>query len=198
MTDKAPMTKSDGGSVPSPDPTVLTTSQLLREVESAVKYLESRLISLEAEEQALIKGMRGEYDVRFHGIEREFIAIENWRKEQKLDTKTAVDAALQAAEKAVREQTVSAEKSILKSETSANEQSKQQYATFSASLKGVADTLADVKSRVDRMEANKIGAVEVKTAQSTNIGTILGILGGMVGLIAVVMAIAAFIITNTK
>jgi hypothetical protein len=95
---------------------------------------------------------------RFGSIERELALIEDRRVEQKVDTKVAVDAALSAAEKAVKEQTVASEKSIIKSETSAAEQSKQQNATFTAALKGVTDILADLKERVGKIEAIKVGA----------------------------------------
>lgn len=84
--------------------------------------------------------------------DKEFALIESRRVEQKVDTKVAVDAALSAAEKAVKEQTVASEKSIIKSETSAAEQSKQQNATFTAALKGVTDTVGDIKERVGKLE----------------------------------------------
>jgi hypothetical protein len=150
---------------PTPDPTILTTEQLLREIDRAIKLLTSE-----------IKGDQETNEVRFKGIEREFALTEDRRKEQKVDTKVAVDAALQAAEKAVKEQTVASEKSITKSETSAAEQSKQQYATFSASLKGVSDTLADVKDRVNKIEASKVGALEIRNTQRLDMGTIIAVI----------------------
>ena len=150
---------------PVPDPTILTTEQLLREIDRAIKLLTSE-----------IKGDQETNEVRFKGIEREFALTEDRRKEQKVDTKVAVDAALQAAEKAVKEQTVASEKSITKSETSAAEQSKQQYATFSASLKGVSDTLADVKDRVNKIEASKVGALEIRNTQRLDMGTIIAVI----------------------
>jgi hypothetical protein len=94
-------------------------------------------------------------------FERELALIESRRVEQKIDTKVAVDAALSAAEKAVKEQTLASEKAILKSETSAAEQSKQQNATFTAALKGVTDLLADVKDRVVKVESRKEGSGEL-------------------------------------
>jgi hypothetical protein len=108
---------------------------------------------------------------RFVSIERELALIEDRRVEQKVDTKVAVDAALSAAEKAVKEQTVASEKSIIKSETSAAEQSKQQNATFTAALKGVTDILADLKERVGKIEAIKVGA----TGRDDRLLVVLGI-----------------------
>jgi hypothetical protein len=127
------------------DPTELTTEALQREIQQVKELVKAQL---EAIQEVSV--------VRFVGIERDFAAIEAWRKEQKLDTKTAVDAALQAAEKAVREQTVASEKAITKSETSASEQSKQQYATFKASLDGLDATVKDVKERLVKMESARL------------------------------------------
>jgi hypothetical protein len=104
-------------------------------------------------------------DAKLATIDRELGLVENRRVEQKIDTKVAVDAALSAAEKAVKEQTLASEKAILKSETSAAEQSKQQNATFTAALKGVTDLLADVKDRVVKVESHKEG-----TGESARIG----------------------------
>lgn len=123
-------------------------------------------------------------NVRFSAFERELALIESRRVEQKVDTKVAVDAALSAAEKAVKEQTVASEKSILKSETSAAEQSKQQNATFTAALKGVSDILADVKDRVVKVESRKEG--------SGDLGKMLIALAGLLlTLILVIATVAA-------
>jgi cobalamin biosynthesis Mg chelatase CobN len=162
---------------PVPDPTVLTTEQLLREITGVITLLKTE-----------IKGNQDSVEIRFKQIEHEFEVIEKHRIEQKVDTKTAVDAALQAAEKAVKEQTAASEKSVIKSETSAAEQSKQQYATFSASLKAVSDTLSDVKERVSRIEATKLGQTEHKAeAQITT--------GNMFSFIAVILVIVGMAVT---
>lgn len=118
------------------------------------------------------KALREYMDSKFAAIEREFALIESRRVEQKVDTKVAVDAALSAAEKAVKEQTVASEKSIIKSETSAAEQSKQQNATFTAALKGVTDVLSDVKERVGKIETLRQGGAERQdnTARNLSLG----------------------------
>lgn len=77
------------------DPTALTTDALMREVEILNRAM----------------------DLRFAFYDRLLEAADKQRLEQKLDTKAAVDAALAAAKEAVREQTISTEKAISKSET---------------------------------------------------------------------------------
>ena len=175
MTDEQKLRATNGGSRPVPDPTVLTTEQLHREIAAAVRLLqaegEGRMNLFRSE----IQSIQDANAIRFANIEKEFALVENRRVEQKVDTKTAVDAALQAAKSAVNEQTVAQEKAITKSETAAAEQSKQQYATFSASLKGVTDTVADLKERVATIEAIKIGATETKVGTNQNIGLIISL-----------------------
>jgi hypothetical protein len=139
---------------PTPDPTILTTEQLLREVASAREITNAKL-----------EGLEKAYLVRFDGIEREFHLINERRIEQKIDTKSAVDAAFNAAKEAVT-----------KSEINSTEAIRQQNATFSAELKGVIDTLNDVKDRVNRMEAVTQGISETRTGQRLDINMIVAVL----------------------
>ena len=184
MTDKSP-NEQRFDMRPVPDPTVLTTEALQREIAALKEFLVSKIDAAEAHNA-----------IRFAGIDREFVAIEAWRKEQKLDTKTAVDAALQAAEKAVREQTVASEKAITKSETSATEQSKQQYATFTASLNGVSNTLADVKERVGKIEATRLGVIEQRIDTRQGNSAVVAVIGAVVGVSGLIIVIVTLLITN--
>jgi hypothetical protein len=127
----------------------LTNAQMLREISNALALVDAK-----------IDGLEDTVNAKFAGIDREFTLIESRRVEQKIDTKVAVDAALSAAEKAVKEQTLASEKAIAKSEKSAADQSKQQNETFSAALKGVTDVLGDVKDRVVQIESRKDGSRE--------------------------------------
>jgi hypothetical protein len=209
MSETTPAPRSESGSnaaKPVPDPTTLTTEQLIREVSAAARLWKAEL-----------DGFKDKCNVQFASIAENFERVEAWRKEQKIDTKVAVDAALAAAEKAVRDQTLTSEKSAAKSETAFAEQSKQQNATFTASLKGVSDTLADVKDRflkvesvalqvtaliesvnalrdrVQSIESQKTGASETRTERRSETGSLLAIVGGffgLVGLVATVISVA--------
>ena len=126
----------DHGSVskPQPDPTVLTTEQLLREISNAITLVDSPVKRVE--------------DVtleRLVSVEKQFTLIERQRVEQKLDTEKAVAAALSAAKEAVKEQTTASEKSITKSETATAEQLRQLTATFTTALNGISEIIADLK-----------------------------------------------------
>lgn len=57
------------------------------------------------------------------------------------NTKAAVDAALAAAEEAVKEQTTASDRSITNSETATSEQLKQMGTTLTTAIAGISDTI---------------------------------------------------------
>jgi hypothetical protein len=162
MTDEPRMTAGSGGpSVDAHGDAVIDPTRNVLDLVAAAIQRQDDL------RQAGYQAIRGEVRAladltqsRFKGIDDQLAIIESRRVEQKIDTKVAVDAALSAAEKAVKEQTTASEKAITKSETSAAEQSKQQNATFTAALNGVSAVLADLKDRVVKIESRREGGRE--------------------------------------
>lgn len=136
----------DSDQRPTPDPTILTTEQLLREVANAERAL-----------QAEMDGLRGRIGEQFASVATQFTLIERQRVEQKADTEKAVQAALSAAKEAVKEQTAASDKSITKSETAMSEQLKQLTTTIMTALGGLADRVDDLKGRMDRGEGASKG-----------------------------------------
>jgi len=134
---------------PTPDPTVLTTEQMLREVASAKEFMFSR-----------IDGVVDVMVEKFDGVSVQLGLVERQRVEQKNDTKAAVDAALAAAKEAVKEQTTASGLSITKSETATAEQLKQLSQTFTTANSGLTLLLNDLKTRVERIENLKQGGRE--------------------------------------
>jgi chromatin remodeling complex protein RSC6 len=164
-------------------PLVDPTKNVLQLVEAAIQRQDDLRA---AESRALrekVAALEKVIDARLDSHDKEFSLVESRRVEQKVDTKVAVDAALSAAEKAVKEQTVASEKSIIKSETSAAEQSKQQNATFTAALKGVTDTVGDLKERLGKVEARVISNAEARTNQRLDLNLVIA---------AIVVAVAIY------
>jgi hypothetical protein len=135
--------------IPRPDPTLLTTEQLLREVQHLRDTVRAELkaeINLTAE--------------RFGSVDTRFVLTESQRIEQKSDVKAAVDAALSAQKEAVKEQTTASSLSIAKSEAATNKQLEQLTVTINTAIKGVSDALSDTKDRVSKIEVLKQGSKE--------------------------------------
>lgn len=164
---------------PVPDPTILTTEQLLREVASIEKLV-----------HALIDGGEKINAEKFKAVDEHFKLVEQQRVEQKKDTKDAVDAALAAAKEAVKEQTTASGLAITKSENGAKEQSNQQNATFTTAINGLTNSHNDLKDRVNTIETT---TRTIDTSKSQNVNYVLitvtvasFIVAGVLGVIAAV------------
>ncbi len=134
---------------PVPDPSRLTTEQMLREVGNVERLLDARLQTIEAV-----------MDERFNSVATQLGLSEQQRLEQKADTKDRVDTAMAAAEKAVREQTISSEKAIGVGQQSTAEQLKQTNITLSTVADNLTGLVNDLKTRVERIENIKQGGNE--------------------------------------
>lgn len=173
---------------PVPDPSTLTTAQLLREIEilrgSIDDKVEARQREMVVAQELSEAKLRGEINLtaqRFDAFTNQLELIERQRVEQKSDTKAAVDAALIAQKEAVQEQTIASGLSIAKSEAATAKQLDQQSVTFTTAISGVTKTSSDQKDafnisigdlkerlsaldlKVGAIESTKAGAIEVRT-----------------------------------
>jgi chromosome segregation ATPase len=172
---------------PIPDPTVLTTEQLLREISNAVRLLEAK-----------DEGLKDVVGEQFRSVVTQFQLVERQRVEQKLDTATAVAAALAAAKEAVTEQTAASEKSITKSETATAEQLRQLTATFTTAIGGVTDSISDIKDRIGNIESSRDarmeGITETRRQSEITFGQVVSL--GMALLFIVSIVITAALATH--
>jgi hypothetical protein len=164
---------SGGGERRVQDPTTLTTQGLLREIALLTARMDTRM-----------SGMDALNNERFLKIEHWLSMIESHRQEQKLDTQTAVAAALQAQKESVNQQTIASERSISKSEASTSKQIEQLSTTFNTAITGVTDSLGDIKDRVGRIEAVKQGATQAYTGIYVAIVAAGAVIAAVVGIAA--------------
>jgi hypothetical protein len=206
---------SGGGRFPVPDPTTLTTEALRREVASLQVLIEQRIKAvqdlqdeklntlaqeLEGRAQSCVQAMESIRDVvdanqkgglaltdeKFNRVAQQFELVESQRVEQKVDTKSAVDAALIAQKEAVREQTAAFALATAKSEGSFSKQLEQQADTFGTATEALRRSIDDVKERIAEVDI-KVNAVTSEKRGATDYRV------GLYAAIAVGLAIAAFI-----
>src|SRR5580765_29323 len=133
---------ANGGSRPVPDPTVLTTAALYREVQHLTELLESKMNALDTK-------MTGHFLIdaqRFAKIDEQFKTIESQRVEQKRDTQDALTAALTAQKEAVGKQDEANQKAITKSEAATADTLNKLSQLFKTTTDGLADKIDDLKT----------------------------------------------------
>ena len=204
-----------------PDPTVLTTEALQREVKSLEdtdtrlqnefrESMKSRRSAQRREVDGLKKSISGirkadrrllsaKMDViheRFKSEARIQNLIEDQRKERKEDDRRALDAALAAAEKARVADTEASDRANTKTELSTAEQLKQQNSTTNQANANVVTLLNALQTRVEKIENIKQGGVEAKTGNSQQ-WLIAGIMGSLTfGFISTLIAVVTFVVTR--
>jgi hypothetical protein len=192
MADDDDRRSNDYGMRPVPDPTLLTTEALQREIKALKELLELRVNALDHRFEQRIEDHEKMAMEKFRRVALEFELVERQRVEGKTDTKAAVDAALIAQKEAVREQTMATATAIGKTEAGTAEQLKQLGVTQNIAIAAVQSTLNDLKERVVKLEATKLGSREATTErQQANAGIFA--LVSLLGLLALVaIAVAGF------
>lgn len=208
------MDNTHNTTTPRPDPTELTTQMVMREI----SILDDKLMNAIEVRQREQEGIKELLEVKlvdtaqireekFRSIETQFALIEKQRVEQKLDTKQAVDAALIAQKEAVHEQTIASGLSIAKSETATAKQLDQLSVTMSTAIAGVTQTaietkdnfnaaLGDVKDRVSKIEAVRVGIQEQRTNTKDNLQSVYIVMGIIALVVSLVGTLVAHVLTQ--
>jgi len=176
--------QSSRGARPVPDPTVLTTEQLLREIGRLEKLLET---SINGVEKLVVE--------KFVSVGSTFTLIERQRVEQKEDTAKAVAAALAAAKEAVNEQKDAQERASTKTETAFDGQLKQLSATFGQWQAGQSTVVDDLKARVVAMESWRLGGQEQRQEARGGAAANWQIVAVVVSVLSVLAVIVMFAIS---
>lgn len=189
---------NEKGSAPIPDPTVLTTQQLLREVLALKELFDSRFSSYDKAITLLqavadrtqsigvieerVKSLSGLYDEKFRSIATQFTERDTRTEQTSRDSKVAVDAALQAAKEAVAEQNKSSALAIAKSEAATAKQIDQLGVAFSATTTGITDKIDDIKDRITTIEGRGTGRHDAWGYAAGGFGLLIGLASVLVAL----------------
>jgi len=192
--------QTPSGSTPTPDPTVLTTQNLRREISGLRELIEARLDGMDkamvllhiivtekfpATVDDAVGRLESLHNEKFNSIKIQFAERDTRTEQTSRDSKVAVDAALQAAKEAVGEQNKSSALAIAKSEASTTKQIDQIGLTIGAMSKGFDDKIVDLKDRVNGMENRGQG-------QSQMWGYVVGAVGILIAIASVVIHVATF------
>jgi hypothetical protein len=184
-----------GGLLPRPDPTVLTTSQLLREIAGVREYIdsnvhvleqrfadidratqlrreafESRVQSLNDVVEERFKALDQRFDViaeRFTSVAKQFDERDIRGQQQAEASGAALAAALQAAKELVGAQGEASAAAAVKSETSFTKQIDQIGTIIQTLEKALDARITELKERIDRGEGTTQGAVDQRAAHVT-------------------------------
>lgn len=178
------------------DPSALATQALWREVAHLKELVFNRLDSL----SKAIDVVHGDVtmvrepiqtqfadearlrDEKFASIQTQFRERDVRVEQTARDTKVAVDAALQAAEKARTSSNDAFDKSISKSETATTKQIDQLAVQMNSSTSGLMIQITDVKERLTRIEGKGEG-------MHAGWGYLVGAIGLMGAIIAIFFAV---------
>ena len=155
---------------PDPDPTVLTTQALFREIAQLRELFNTKIDTITQTVDAALdnatnarNGVREILEQRIDAVtvlyEAKLDLIERQRVEQKSDTAAAVQAALSAAKEAVKEQTTASERSIAKSEAATTKQLEGQQVTAASAAGEVRRSIDDLKERIADVDRNLRDAI---------------------------------------
>lgn len=219
------MEQNQSGSRPVPDPTELTTKlvdramaaerdrtdgefkvrdQRLDSMDQAtnlrldrISDIHDRLDAIQGERDRFLVHERELTSQRFEAVGSQFEALNQRTAEQKADTRAAVDAALQAAKELVALQTEASDKSTAKSEASFAKQIDALGLLLQKSSETTDDKIVDLKSRMDRIEATKIGGVESRMDVRNSAIDSRAIMALAITVVLAAITIVGFVIANS-
>jgi len=152
------------GGRPDPDPTLLTTENLRREIANLKELVETRLGAENSARTALhdlilanIQTLADVTTQRFSSIETQFLERDKRTEQLSLADKTAIAAALQAQKEAAGAQNESNAASVTKQEAAFTKLLDQNQALFQTSMSAITTQINDLKSRLDSGEGQDKG-----------------------------------------
>jgi len=214
----AELTKNIAGSVPVPDPTVLTTQALLREIEGlrersshdntmlreliearldgndqAIVLLRSTTDKIPVSIDSAIKRLQDLHEEKFNSIQTQFKERDTRTEQASKDSKVAIDAALSAQKESVDKQNTSNTLAVNKSEASFTKQVDEIGKRIDTVGKSLDEKVTDIKERLTTIESRTAGAIIQKQDTKDIWGYIIGLGGFLFAAVTLVVLLMKFI-----
>ena len=170
---------------PIPDPTILTTEALHREIWALRVLLQAQLGGLEEQLNRRFESEEKLSVTRLESVETKFALIER-----------SITAGLLAAKELSALQESAGQKAIDKSEVAVAKTIESQGISLQASVNSNSSKIEDLKERVSRMENRAQGATDIRSEQRQSLTMAQGMLAAAAGVIAVIIGFFALHHTN--
>jgi hypothetical protein len=170
--------QSDGGLVPVPDPTLLTTQNLLREIASLKELLESRSIGLNALFDEKISRYVSVSNEKFAAVAAQFSERDTRTDQRAGDTKLAVDAAFAAA----KEATAKIEAGFTKQIDGMNQ-------IIDTKTRNIDGNVSDLKERMTILESRGVATSDIRKGSHDSSVLIVAAVSALIAMGALVVLI---------
>lgn len=191
----AELYEEDNGRMPNwrpvPDPTVLTTQQLLRELAALREVLMTRmdgydkaisLLQAFADRQPTVAEVVARFDEKFRGVDLQFKERDQRVEQAAKEYKVAVDAAFASQKEAVSEQNKSAAAAIAKSEAAAIKQIDAIGILVQANAKASDEKVDDIKTHLISIEGRGQAYSQGFGWIATGVGIVAAIIGAVLAI----------------
>lgn len=182
---------------PVPDPTVLTTEQLIRAVQGerdyvdgkvellverlrgidiATKLLNETVNRVPTETQTSVGRLQDLTDEKFRSVSLQFKERDTRSERESRDNKVAVDAAFAAQKEAASEKDKANTLAITKSEVGTLETINKLERLFTTKNDGLSDKIDDLKDRIGRLESVKVGSQQAYAGLYVAVGLVIAVI----------------------
>jgi hypothetical protein len=194
---------TEGGHIgdwrPIPDPTILTTQQLLRELAALREIFETRLEGMDKATELLsdtvnrtptaiqtaISNVREVYDERFKSIEKQFTERDIRTEQAARSSKEALDAALLSAKELVAQQN--------DANTTKAEKTEQ---NFTKQIDNALDRISEIKERIDRGEGSSSGKAAQDDVSARTLSMRLVMIGVAISVVVIIVNVVVALVTH--
>lgn len=192
---------------PVPDPTVLTTQQLLSAISAVREVIETRLAGMDKAIDLLqghndklrpmimalldekVNHLQALHEEKFAGIQVQFKERDTRSERESRDNKVAVDAAFAAQKEAAARQDEANAKAIDKSERATTETIKTNQELTKAATDNLTKDVDSLKLAVNAIQAAGIGQAKAQDTGHASSTLLVSIVAAVIGLVGLVTAI---------
>jgi cation transport regulator ChaB len=179
-----------------PDPTILTTELMRREITALrdvldmriegqadlIRLLQASLLKRRSDIAEGVSHLQILHEEKFSSIQTQFTERDTRTEQTSRDSKVAVDAALQAAKEAVGEQNKSSALAIAKSEAGTTKQIDQIGVLITTTNNATNDKIDDLKQRITSVESRTVGHRESTGDNRATVALGISAIMAMVGI----------------